>query len=212
MKAWATVHRTSKSAHTASHLCRHAMSAHPRSCLCHHPSSTPRDVLMQQLPYRRSNNEHWLQSLHNTKNQIKALFSTASSLVGREIVQSEGMQSRQQKLNTENCNKSCPEVFLIETSLLIEFLVSTDNILKCSTIYIGSKSFSEPHVSFTSSKERAWKKKQNQIRELRKLLLHIEHYFNESNGGKKSLSKLKFLRHRRRRSFCSIWVQHLRSN
>lgn len=60
-----------------SHLCRHAMNARLRSDRRRHLSSTPHDDPMQQLPYHRSHNEHWLQSLHSKKCRIIELFSTA---------------------------------------------------------------------------------------------------------------------------------------
>lgn len=67
------------------YLCLHAIRVPPRSYPFHRPSSTLRVFLMQQLPNHRSYNEHWLQSLHNTKNQIRALFSTAFSSLSLPI-------------------------------------------------------------------------------------------------------------------------------
>lgn len=60
-----------------SHLCRHAMNARLRSGLRRHLFSTLHDDPKLQLPYHRSHNEHWLQSLHSKKCRTTELFSTA---------------------------------------------------------------------------------------------------------------------------------------
>lgn len=147
-----------------SHLCHHAPIFLPQNRPCLPPSSTLHDGLMQQLLNHRWLHEHWhwLQSLHSTRSQTKELFSTAFYrflslpdifLLCFFFPKKNVFFLFSEKLNTENCNKSYPESFLIETSFLIEFVVSTDNIMKCSTIYIDRKLFWSPHVSLHHRKK-----------------------------------------------------------
>lgn len=139
-----------------SHLCRHVMNARLQSDLLRHLFSTLHDDPMQQPPYHRLNNEHWLQSLHSKKCRIRELFSTAFRICRAILIKAISCAEweAKDKLCTENCNKSELEVSWLKLLCWLNSRYQLTISSNARSIYIVQIHFLEPARTFTSSKIR----------------------------------------------------------